>query len=116
MRYLALILLTGCATTVLATTPRSITIDGVNKSTIGDATQKAQAHCQKWGRDAELVPDSQPDGVATFKCVSSDGAEEKQPEKVTPTQWCADDRCFDERDDCAVYAGKAGISTGCVQR
>ena len=69
MRTLFLIVLSACAPTVLSATPRSITMENVNKNTIGEATRKAQAHCRQYGRDAELVPDSVPDGTATFRCV-----------------------------------------------
>ena len=59
----------ACSPAVLSATPRSITLDHVNRMTIEDATAEAQAHCQKYNRDAELVPDDSPDGRATFKCV-----------------------------------------------
>lgn len=72
MRYIALVLLTGCGPAVIAQTPRSITLSGVNQTTVAKATAMAQDHCQGYGRDAEMVPDAQPDGNATFKCVDGE--------------------------------------------
>lgn len=65
----AFIALAGCQSVEMASTPRSITFSSVGTATIKDATDKAQAHCARSGRDAELVPDGVADGLATFKCV-----------------------------------------------
>lgn len=66
---LSLFALAGCQSTEMASTPRSIIFDGVSRETIADTTVKAQAHCEKFGRDAEFVPDDNPDGRSQFKCV-----------------------------------------------
>lgn len=63
------IIMAGCQTSEIGGTPRSVSYNFVNELTMRDATTKAQAHCQQYNRDAELVPDSNPDGIATFKCV-----------------------------------------------
>lgn len=59
----------GCQSVEMASTPRSIMFNNVGEATIKDTSDKAQAHCARSGRDAELVPDGVPDGMATFKCV-----------------------------------------------
>ncbi len=46
-----------------------IAFAGVTDTTIGDTTNKAQAHCQKYGRDAEVAPDGIRDGRVTFRCL-----------------------------------------------
>lgn len=61
--------LAGCQSVEMASTPRTITFSNVGTYTIKETTDNAQKHCQKFGRDAELVPDSNPDGIATYKCV-----------------------------------------------
>lgn len=65
--------LAACGPRVVSSTPRSVTLNGVTQMTIGDATTKAQAHCEGYGRDAELVPDAHQDGTATFRCVDNEG-------------------------------------------
>lgn len=42
----------GCAATVIASTPRSVTIDAMD---LGTATPLAQAECQKHGRHARFI-------------------------------------------------------------
>lgn len=72
MRFVVLVLavlVTGCTPTIIASTPRSVTLDHVNKNSFNEATQKAQEHCAQNGRDAEYVPDNVEDGNATWKCV-----------------------------------------------
>lgn len=67
-------LLAGCEAvpkpTILAATPRTVTIQNVGTNTIGEAAAQAQTHCAKLGRDAELVPDGVADFVATFRCTN----------------------------------------------
>ena len=60
---------TGCASSQMAATPRSVVYNGVSAMTIEETTMKAQVHCSQFGRDAELVPDDRGDGRATFRCV-----------------------------------------------
>jgi hypothetical protein len=69
MLPLAVILLAGCQSTQMASTPRSVTYGGVSDFTIQETTTKAQVHCSQFGRDAELVPDGVNDGRATFRCI-----------------------------------------------
>ena len=45
-------LICGCAAKVIASTPRSVTIDAMD---IGSATPIAQAECQKHGRHARFI-------------------------------------------------------------
>lgn len=55
MRLVLLALLvcfSGCAATVIASTPRSVTIDAMD---IGAATPLAQVECQKHGRHARFI-------------------------------------------------------------
>ena len=79
MRAAILLALAGCvvAPTIMAQTPRSVTLNNVNEQTVGKATDMAQKHCAQYDRDAELVPDSVPDGNATFKCVDRSTPDEK---------------------------------------
>lgn len=44
--------LTGCAATVIASTPRSVTIDALD---LASATPLAQEECQKHGRHARFI-------------------------------------------------------------
>ena len=46
------ICLSGCAAKIIATTPRSVTVDAMD---IGSATPVAQAECQKHGRHARFI-------------------------------------------------------------
>jgi len=64
----AALILGGCART-LASSPASITISGVNTFTLDDAYAEAQAHCSKYGKNAQLIPDAHKDGITTFNCV-----------------------------------------------
>lgn len=55
MRYLSLVLcflVAGCAAKVIASTPRSVTIDALG---LADAMPAAQAECQKHGRHARFI-------------------------------------------------------------
>lgn len=71
---IAILLLVACGPRIVSSTPRSITMTNVNAATVEEATRSAQYHCEQYGRDAELVPDSNPDGAATFKCVDDQEA------------------------------------------
>lgn len=62
-------LLASCQSVEIASTPRSVSYNGVDSYTMKETSAKAQAHCAKNGRDAEFVPDGVPDGMATYKCV-----------------------------------------------
>jgi hypothetical protein len=44
--------LAGCAASIIAATPRSVTIDAMD---LGSATPLAQAECQKHGRHARFI-------------------------------------------------------------
>lgn len=46
------LLISGCAATVIASTPRSVTVDAMD---LGAATTLAQAECQKHGRHARFI-------------------------------------------------------------
>lgn len=55
MRFALLVIcvgISGCAATVIASTPRSVTIDAMD---LGSATPLAQAECQKHGRHARFI-------------------------------------------------------------
>lgn len=75
MRTIAIVLfLAACGPKIVSSTPRSVTVDGVNESTIAKATELAQEECAKNGRDAELAStDDMARGMntkaVTFKCV-----------------------------------------------
>jgi pyoverdine/dityrosine biosynthesis protein Dit1 len=66
---LAALVLTGCASTQMAATPRSIIYRGVTKFTIEDTTTKAQVYCSQFNRDAQMEHDETGDGVVSFICV-----------------------------------------------
>ncbi len=66
--------LSGCQAIPIASSPRSIVMNGVNNASIQDAFLKAQVHCSQFNRDAELVPDDVADGRATFRCVDKNSA------------------------------------------
>lgn len=74
MKYLIAALLisavSGCQTAYQkAQSPRSVVFYGVTDLSVADATEKAQRHCETYGRDAELQPESFKDGVAVFRCT-----------------------------------------------
>ena len=63
------LIVAGCASKEVASTPRSITFENVNRGNLDAAYEKAKAHCNKHGRQADFVPDSWQAGYATFKCI-----------------------------------------------
>lgn len=139
MRYVALIFLSACGPRVLSTTPRSVTVDGVNESTLGKATAMAQSECTKHGRDAELastddVARGMNSKAVTFKCVdrttpaapvATDASSPSQPRerKVaygrTPL-YCASTtpdvgECWLDQDSCVAAIAALGIP-GCERK
>lgn len=72
MRYAAILvtgLIAGCSSTMSANTPRSVMFSNVMEYNIAETTAQAQAYCDRYGRDAEYIPDDRPDGNASFRCV-----------------------------------------------
>lgn len=72
MKYLpviALSLLTGCASSVVTSTPRTVVLKGANSSNTAQTQVMADVECQKHNRWAVHIPDSQRDGIATYECV-----------------------------------------------
>ncbi len=64
--------LTGCAEEgfPVLETSTGVTYDNANLRAIGSVAQKAQIHCQKYGKDASYVPSGIDRwyGSATFTC------------------------------------------------
>lgn len=61
--------LSGCQTKELAATPRSIAYLNVTADEMQAVADKAQTHCARYRRDAELIPGELADGRATFRCI-----------------------------------------------
>ena len=65
----ASITLVGCATpSPMLATKAGISFQNVLQTRLPEVSQQAQAHCQKYGKDARYIPDNRPDGIATFTC------------------------------------------------
>ena len=69
MKYLLLLLLTGCASGVVTSTPRTVVLNGASSYNLAKTQALADAECQKHGRWAVHIPDSQRDGIVTYECV-----------------------------------------------
>ena len=73
LTILAIALLAGCQSgpdseaTGTAEKPKSVTYKDVDPNTIGEKTEKAQAYCQQYGKNAYMP--GLKDGNATFYCV-----------------------------------------------
>jgi hypothetical protein len=63
----ATVILAGCAAQVIASTPRSVTIQA-GSVMVGDATKAAQTECQKHGLHARLSGKNTPNQFV-FDCV-----------------------------------------------
>ena len=62
-------IIAACTAETISATPRSIMLKRVSESNLADATEKAQGHCARYDRDAEMIPDDKADGRVTFRCV-----------------------------------------------
>lgn len=61
--------LSGCQTKELAATPRSIAFLNVTADGMQAVAEKAQTHCARYHRDAELIPGEWAESRATFRCI-----------------------------------------------
>ena len=62
--------LSGCAPRIAGASGGSITFSNATHFNMGKQYRLAEDHCNKFGKTAEEVPDSRPDGMHTFKCVA----------------------------------------------
>jgi hypothetical protein len=61
--------LAGCAPSIKGETPNSIVLGGVSNFNDSSAFELAQAHCQKYGKNARPVEDRLHDGYVTCECI-----------------------------------------------
>ena len=68
----AITLLAGCAgagaPNIKMATPLTVMIENVDKYDAAEALQLAESECQKHGKHAIHIPDSQRDGIASYEC------------------------------------------------
>lgn len=70
MRYLVLCLLvTGCSSKLVSSTPRTVVLKGASGYNTAQTQALADVECNKHGRWAVHIPDSQRDGIVTYECV-----------------------------------------------
>jgi hypothetical protein len=134
-----LLALAACTPTVISSTPRNVTVDGVNSSNLDEAAGVAQAECEEHDRDAEQISGSRGYGSVTYRCVDrASPTTNSTPSTVAPATRAASDTkrrkevfgdaplfcavtapdvglCFIDEQTCNAEKEKSGASS-CEQR